>query len=48
MKQYLFPIETLDSEDLLVGIAHPFRIHGARQNDMAIQPAIVHSNQETR
>ena len=47
MRQILFPIETVDSEEFSVGIAHTFRSNGARQNDLAIQPTIFQSNQDT-
>ena len=45
MKQFLLPIVTLGSEELYVGIAHPFSSQIACWNNPTIQPTIVHSNQ---
>ena len=41
------PIKTGFSEKFLLGIAHPSRIHRARQNALNIKPTIFHSNRTT-
>ena len=47
IKQLYLLIETVGSEEFLVGIAYPFRSDGASWNEPTIKPNIVHSNQST-
>ena len=48
LSQVSFPTEIEVSKHFLVGIAQPFLTNKANQNDLKIEPTIVHSNQATR
>ena len=46
-KQFSLLMGTIGSEELSVGITHPFRSHRARRKNTTIQPTIVQSKQST-
>ena len=48
LSQVLLPIESWESENFSIVIAHPFSTQRSIWNDLTIQLTIVHSNQATR